>query len=666
MHDILDMMPEGMKQNKSKTILQHLSEGWRCFDPATELYMADGSVRAIRDVKMGESVLGSEGQQSKVTAVMAGNAARYKVTFISKDTVRQDDSFIEDHFSCNGSHDLVLVNPTLDICHMRETLDDKAYVVHYAEVVPHGGSNGASIVDWIGHASRTFSWKKRVFATSDDAQDAAQVYADGLEEQGATGVKVIHSKARGTWAVRVSNWGDAQQVFGAGSFRYGAAQGTSTYTDCMYATQALAKSAAQAFHTARLAVQPVVWTVSAAAFADFAAKDPIRAQHYHMYRPALIAFPCAPSVDLGATISDVLDEVPDEHFLAATAADVEDDERGFRIRHGDYQLQEGDTPMEIDLSDSEDDADASSSRHASPATNRTSPSVSPFAPRTAIDDKHAALSPPSGDDIMYLLGLHLADGGQSDVLFNIGQDEKKIIDFLKGVASQLGLAVSVKQSPDMAMVIVCFARRKGGPQANSLMKIFRALDYNPSDAHGKTITPLLYQNLLTQSPSLRRSLLAGLIDGDGAFKKCKTCLQPYAYQLSQGVDSSRTVGHHLIMRLAQDIARSLGLTCNIFQSPNARPMSQIQGVGQHSVITGDGVELIPCKQKPMSKHNCSTASDRDSSRARFTIERTHDSAPYVGITLEGSPLFLLKNFIVVHNCWKANSTFLPPSRTFCR
>ena len=29
MHDILDMMPEGIKGNKSKTILQHLSEAWR-------------------------------------------------------------------------------------------------------------------------------------------------------------------------------------------------------------------------------------------------------------------------------------------------------------------------------------------------------------------------------------------------------------------------------------------------------------------------------------------------------------------------------------------------------------------------------------------------------------------------------------------------------------
>ncbi|OLY78026.1 Pre-mRNA-processing-splicing factor 8 [Smittium mucronatum] len=31
MHDIIDMMPEGIKANKSKTILQHLSEAWRCW-----------------------------------------------------------------------------------------------------------------------------------------------------------------------------------------------------------------------------------------------------------------------------------------------------------------------------------------------------------------------------------------------------------------------------------------------------------------------------------------------------------------------------------------------------------------------------------------------------------------------------------------------------------
>jgi len=31
MHDIIDMMPEGIKANKARTILQHLSEAWRCW-----------------------------------------------------------------------------------------------------------------------------------------------------------------------------------------------------------------------------------------------------------------------------------------------------------------------------------------------------------------------------------------------------------------------------------------------------------------------------------------------------------------------------------------------------------------------------------------------------------------------------------------------------------
>ena len=38
MHDILDMMPEGIKQNKARTILQHLSEAWFVLK-ATSLFM---------------------------------------------------------------------------------------------------------------------------------------------------------------------------------------------------------------------------------------------------------------------------------------------------------------------------------------------------------------------------------------------------------------------------------------------------------------------------------------------------------------------------------------------------------------------------------------------------------------------------------------------------
>jgi pre-mRNA-processing factor 8 len=31
MMSISDMMPEGVKANKSRTIMQHLSEAWRCW-----------------------------------------------------------------------------------------------------------------------------------------------------------------------------------------------------------------------------------------------------------------------------------------------------------------------------------------------------------------------------------------------------------------------------------------------------------------------------------------------------------------------------------------------------------------------------------------------------------------------------------------------------------
>ena len=49
MHDILDMMPESIKQNKAKTILQHLSEAWRCWKANSEYVggrrtIADGSL----------------------------------------------------------------------------------------------------------------------------------------------------------------------------------------------------------------------------------------------------------------------------------------------------------------------------------------------------------------------------------------------------------------------------------------------------------------------------------------------------------------------------------------------------------------------------------------------------------------------------------------------
>ena len=49
MHDLLDMMPEGIKQNKTKTILQHLTEAWRCWK-ANVPWKVPGMPAAIENV----------------------------------------------------------------------------------------------------------------------------------------------------------------------------------------------------------------------------------------------------------------------------------------------------------------------------------------------------------------------------------------------------------------------------------------------------------------------------------------------------------------------------------------------------------------------------------------------------------------------------------------
>lgn len=53
MHDILDMMPQGVKQNKAKTILQHLSEAWRCWKVSAVVGIGDASLLAVRSKVVG-------------------------------------------------------------------------------------------------------------------------------------------------------------------------------------------------------------------------------------------------------------------------------------------------------------------------------------------------------------------------------------------------------------------------------------------------------------------------------------------------------------------------------------------------------------------------------------------------------------------------------------
>ncbi|KAL7751467.1 Pre-mRNA-processing-splicing factor 8 [Sorochytrium milnesiophthora] len=177
MHDILDMMPEGIRANKSKTILQHLSEAWRCFAPETLVRMADGSAAAIETLKVGDRVLGSRGEALPVVSTMRGRDARYAV-----DVCSDDGQLLEAGFECNSRHDLVIVRPDLDGVSVDHDCDTRTYTVHYAALAPYRGL--ASVTSHLERCSRCFAYSATV--SQDAAQAAAAAFADECRAKQAT------------------------------------------------------------------------------------------------------------------------------------------------------------------------------------------------------------------------------------------------------------------------------------------------------------------------------------------------------------------------------------------------------------------------------------------------------------------------------------------------
>ncbi|KAJ1979992.1 hypothetical protein H4R33_005585 [Dimargaris cristalligena] len=97
MHDILDMMPEGIRASKSRTILQHLSEAWRCFAPGTLVRLADGQAVPASSVTVGTELMGDDQSIRRVVHVNQGSAPMFRVTYADA------------AFECNGPHTLVVV-----------------------------------------------------------------------------------------------------------------------------------------------------------------------------------------------------------------------------------------------------------------------------------------------------------------------------------------------------------------------------------------------------------------------------------------------------------------------------------------------------------------------------------------------------------------------------
>ncbi|KAJ2846099.1 hypothetical protein IWW36_004508, partial [Coemansia brasiliensis] len=172
MHDILDMMPEGIRGNKSKVILQHLSEAWRCFAPDTRVRMADGSVKRADKVTMGDKVLGRNGAGLPVRATMSGTDVMYRVE------AKADDG-TDVGFVCNSRHDLVLTRPeTVDIQHNKETCEFK---VRFLDVLPYEGS--APLRTILVPTYRKFSYSEPGTCMK-NAQAEAESYYEACKAKG--------------------------------------------------------------------------------------------------------------------------------------------------------------------------------------------------------------------------------------------------------------------------------------------------------------------------------------------------------------------------------------------------------------------------------------------------------------------------------------------------
>ncbi|AET41346.1 H(+)-transporting V1 sector ATPase subunit A Ecym_8050 [Eremothecium cymbalariae DBVPG len=73
-----------------------------CFGEGTEVLMADGSIKAIENVKIGEYVMGQHGQSQEVMALPRGREVMYTVKDVSS----------KHAYVCNASHKLVVETPS--------------------------------------------------------------------------------------------------------------------------------------------------------------------------------------------------------------------------------------------------------------------------------------------------------------------------------------------------------------------------------------------------------------------------------------------------------------------------------------------------------------------------------------------------------------------------
>ncbi|KAJ2393526.1 pre-mRNA-splicing factor 8, partial [Coemansia sp. RSA 2611] len=143
----------------------------RCFSPDTLVLMASGAVRAIRDIRSGECVLGVDSTPRTVVGVHSGVDAMFAVCEERSPTAPALGLV---RYVCNSRHILHLVTRK-PAARAHKTLDG-FYVEHV----------GQETIDICGEAVDVPAWMTALFPESrygDNAEHAAQAYCDELARQ---------------------------------------------------------------------------------------------------------------------------------------------------------------------------------------------------------------------------------------------------------------------------------------------------------------------------------------------------------------------------------------------------------------------------------------------------------------------------------------------------